>query len=238
VKPIAIFRHSPTEGPGYFATYLDAHRLPWRLVKLDEGATVPADSGDFSGLCFMGGPMSVNDDIAWIPPVLALIREAVAAEVPVIGHCLGGQLMSRALGGTVTRNPVKEIGWGPIKVESNDAAREWLGDTREFLSFHWHGDTFSLPPGAARLGSSAWCANQAFVIGKHLGMQCHVEITPAMIETWCRDWGQEKEGGQAGRVGGPSVQTPEEMQAGMEGKAEALHRVADRLYDRWVAGLA
>jgi len=73
VKPVAIFRHSPTEGPGYFATFLDAHRIPWRLVKVDAGEPVPASPRDFSGLAFMGGPMSVSDDLPWIREVLALI---------------------------------------------------------------------------------------------------------------------------------------------------------------------
>ena len=109
MKPVAIFRHSPTEGPGYFATYLDSRDLPWRLVALDRGEPVPADPQDFSGLVFMGGPMSVNDDLPWIEPVLALIRGATAGGVPVLGHCLGGQLMSKALGGSVGRNRVKEI---------------------------------------------------------------------------------------------------------------------------------
>lgn len=237
MKPVAIFRHSPTEGPGYFATYLDAHGIPWRLIKLDEGEPVPQTMEDFSGLCFMGGPMSVNDDLPWIPPVLELIRRAVREDVPVIGHCLGGQLMSRALGGTVARNPVKEIGWGDIRLEDNEAARTWLGDTRRFLSFHWHGETFTLPPGALRLGGSDHCANQIFVLGRHLGMQCHVEITPELIRSWCRDWGGEREGGEEDRVNGPGVQTPEQMQAGMEDKVRELHLVADRLYRRWAAGL-
>jgi len=232
MKPVAIFRHSPTEGPGHFATYLDGRRIPWTLLKLDEGDAVPATPTAYSGLCFMGGTMSVNDDLPWIPPVLALIRAAVAADVPVIGHCLGGQLMSKALGGTVSRNPVKEVGWGVITPESGQIAREWLGDTVEFLSFHWHGETFTLPQGAVRLAGSNYCTNQAFVLGKHLGMQCHVEITPEMIATWCRDWQKE----QVERAG-PSVQTPEEMQAGMAAKAEALHAVSDRLYDRWIQGL-
>ena len=238
MKPVAIFRHSPTEGPGYFATYLDAHRIPWRLIKLDEGEAVPADTKDYSGLCFMGGPMSVNDDLPWIPPVLELIRAAVKEDVPVIGHCLGGQLMSKALGGKVSSNPVKEIGWGDIRPEDNDAVRAWLGDTGSFRSFHWHGETFTLPPGAVRLGGSDYCANQAFALGKHLGMQCHVEITPEMIKTWCRDWSKEKEGEKDGRVNGPNVQTPEQMQAAVEEKARELHGVADRLYQHWTSGLA
>src|SRR5689334_6085774 len=98
MNPVAIFRHMPTEGAGYFATFLDRHSVPWRLLKIDEGDTVPDSPEEFSGLCFMGGPMSVNDDLPWIPPALALIRAAVARRVPVIGHCLGGQLMAKALG--------------------------------------------------------------------------------------------------------------------------------------------
>jgi GMP synthase-like glutamine amidotransferase len=103
MKPIAIFRHSPGEGPGYFATFLDRHSLPWRLFKVDEGEFPPASPDEFSGLCFMGGPMSVNDELPWIPATLALIRAADAAGIPVIGHCLGGQLMAKAFGGTVGR---------------------------------------------------------------------------------------------------------------------------------------
>ena len=138
MKPIAIFRHSITEGPGYFATALDRYRVPWRLIKTDAGDAVPVDSSDFGGLAFMGGPMSVNDDLPWIAPVLALVRDAVHADVPVIGHCLGGQLMAKALGGVVTRNPVKEIGWGAVDILPVDESRRWLGDATSFESFHWH----------------------------------------------------------------------------------------------------
>ena len=238
MKPVAIFRHARSEGPAYFATWLERAGIPWKLFALDEGRSVPKDARRFSGLCFMGGPMSVNDDLPWIAPVLELIRRAVKADVPVIGHCLGGQLMSKALGGTVSRNPVKEIGWGDVRVEAGDAARAWLGDIASFQSFHWHGETFTIPPGAVPLAGSDYCANQAFVLGRHLGMQCHVEITPEMIGTWCREWAKEKEGEPAARVSGPSVQTPEQMQAFMEEKARQLHAVADRLYDRWTAGFS
>ena len=178
MKPVAIFRHSHTEGPGYFATFLDARRVPWRLVKVDAGEEVPADPREFSGLAFMGGPMSVNDDLAWISRVLGLVNGAVDADIPVLGHCLGGQLIAKALGGRVTRNAVKEIGWGAVTVEDNLPAREWFGATREFSGFHWHGETFTIPPKATKIAASPYCANQAFALGKHLGMQCHVEMTP------------------------------------------------------------
>jgi GMP synthase-like glutamine amidotransferase len=225
-----------TEGPAYFATYLERHGIPYRIIKVDTGEAVPADASAFAGLCFMGGPMSVNDDLPWITAELALIRDAVARDVPVLGHCLGGQLMAKALGAPVTRNPVKEIGWGTVEVLKQPESRLWLGDDlRTFLSFHWHGETFAIPEGATRLLASPWCANQAFALGKHFAMQCHVEMTPEMIRTWCRDWAKEVEA-LAERV--VSVQTPQQMEEGIEEKVRALNAVADRIYERWIEGLA
>ena len=236
MKPVAIFRHLPTEGPGYFATYLERRCIPYSLVRIDAGEPVPADVNGFSGLCFMGGPMSVNDDLPWIAPALALIRDAVAREVPVLGHCLGGQLMARALGAPVTRNPVREIGWGTVDVLDTPESAHWLGnDLRSFLSFHWHGETFAIPEGAVRILSSQWCDNQAFALGRHFGLQCHVEMTAELIHTWCLDWNREVTA-LARRTA--SVQTPEEMESDINDKVRALNAVADRIYDRWVEGLA
>lgn len=230
MNPIAIFRHSPGEGPAYFATFLDAHSLPWRLIRIDQGDEVPADPGAFSGLCFMGGPMSVNDDLPWIPPVLQLIRQAVATDVPVIGHCLGGQLLAKALGGSVGRNPVKELGWGEVTT-TDAAAAEWLGGMDRFEAFHWHGETFTLPAGATRLLQSRWCQNQAFVLGPHLGLQCHVEMTEDLIRLWNTQWAAES------AVPSASVQTPEQMYERMAERIAAMRLAADRLYGRWIAGL-
>ena len=235
MKPVAIFRHAATEGPGYFATYLDDHDVSWRVIRVDEGAAIPGSPLEFSGLAFMGGPMSVNDSLPWIVPELRLIRLAVDAGIPVLGHCLGGQLIARALGGEVTRNPVREIGWGRVDVLPNDTARSWFGaGLRSFDSFHWHGETFSIPPGAEHLLSSPYCGNQAFALGPHFGMQCHVEMTPELIRAWCREWGKEVET-LARRM--PSVQTPVQMTERIEERVAELNAIADRLYDRWMAGL-
>ncbi len=231
MKPIAIFRHSPGEGPGYFATFLDRLSLPWRLFKVDEGDMPPASPEEFSGLCFMGGPMSVNDDLPWIPATLALISAAEGKDIPVIGHCLGGQLMARAFGGTVGRNPVKEVGWGDVSATGAEVAAEWLGNATHFEAFHWHGETFTIPAGATRILGSAHCANQAFVRGPHLAMQCHVEMTPTMIESWCAHWAAECVPASA------SVQTPQQIQEGMDARIAAMRVVADRLYARWCRGL-
>ena len=232
MKPIAILRFARTEGPGYFATSLEGRGLPWRLVMLDQGDVLPA-FGEFSGLAMMGGPMSVNDDLPWIPPVLELVRASVANDVPVIGHCLGGQLLSKALGGRVTRNPVKEIGWSEIEVAATPAAREW-GPAESFLSYHWHGETFSIPPGATHIWRSAHCENQAYVAGHSIGMQCHVEMTEALIEAWCEAGAGEIE---EALPASPAVQTPEEMRVDLARRVDALHRAADTVYDRWIRGL-
>ena len=232
MKPVAIFRHSPIEGPGYFATYLEARSLDWKLVKIEAGEAVPASAGEFSGLAFMGGPVSVNDDLPWIPGVLRLIRAAVDAGVPVLGHCLGAQLMSRALGGAVGPNPSKEIGWGRVDVADSEQARAWFGDTRGFLSFHWHGETYTLPPGAACIASSPHCGNQAFVLERHLGMQCHVEMTPEMVRAWCESGKDE-----LARCACPTVQDAREIQAHLQPRIAVLNAVAARLYDRWIEGL-
>ena len=188
-----------------------------------------------SGLCLMGGPMSVNDDLPWIPPLLALIRQAVAADVPVIGHCLGGQLMSKALGGTVGKNPLKEIGWGDVRMTDADAARPWLGEADQpMLAFHWHGETFSLPAGARRILESAYCANQAYVLNdRHIAMQCHVEMTPELIASWCDHGAAEIAASDS-----PGVQSPEAIQADMSARTNRLHQLADKIYSRWIQGLS
>ena len=110
MQPITIFRFSRTEGPGYFASFLDRRRIPWRIVALDAGEAVPRSLDGMRGIGMMGGPMSVNDDLPWVDALAALLRQAVDGGLPVIGHCLGGQMLAKALGAPVTRSPNVEIG--------------------------------------------------------------------------------------------------------------------------------
>ena len=234
MKPVAIFRASPTEGPGYFATYLERRSIAWQLVALDTGERVPRDARKFAGLVFMGGPMSVNDELPWIGSALELARDAVRKDVPLLGHCLGGQLISKALGGTVGATPVKEIGWGEVRVADNEVAREWLGDAQTFLSFHWHGETFTIPPGATRVMENPHCANQGFALGKHFGMQCHVEMTDELVRSWLATGAEEIAASRAS----PAVQEPDEITRELAARLAALHEVANRIYDRWIEGLS
>ncbi len=131
--------------------------------------------------------MSANDDLPYIHEEMALIREAYAAGIPMLGICLGSQLIAKALGGNVVKNPVKEIGWFPI--EFTAAAGQdplFSGLDQPETVFHWHGETFDLPPDAELLASSASCRHQAFRLRDNIyGLQFHLEVTPAMIADWC-----------------------------------------------------
>jgi len=234
MKSIAIFRHAKSEGPGYLAEFLDQKKIPWELIRIDAGDAVPQHASEYSGLAFMGGPMSANDGLPWIALVLALIRDAYAKDIPLLGHCLGGQLISKALGGVVSRNPVKEIGWGEVRVLDNNIARDWFCGIKNFQAFHWHGETFSMPRGAIHLLSGMYCANQAYAIGKHLALQCHIEMTPEMINTWCEVGVDEVEASRAS----PAVQSVNEIQRRMETDLPQLKSIANHLYGRWVQGLS
>lgn len=246
MKPIAILRHTETVGPGYFATFLENHSIPWQLIAIDQGEPVPADPEAYSGFCLLGGVMSVNDPLPWIDVECALIRAAVEKNIPVIGHCLGGQLMSKALGGTVSRNVVKEIGWSTARIVDGKWGQRWLGnltasshssnfgEDNGFPVFQWHGETFSVPPGAQLLFAGEACANQMFVLGPHLAMQCHLEITEAIIDDWCTRWGNEVSGIAPLP---PSIQTPAQITAATGTQLPLMRKLADQLYSAWIREL-
>ena len=154
-------------------------------------------------------------------------------------RCAGvGSLPGRAVDGQGARrrsepSPIKEIGWGEVNVVESSLGEQWFGPKRQsFTVFHWHGETFSIPLGATRLLSSRWCANQAFSVGKHLGLQCHIEMTADLVRSWCDSGAREIE-----RSAGPAVEQPSAILAAMELNLPALHQVADNVYRQWVKGL-
>lgn len=232
-KTVAIFRFAKTEGPGYLASFLDEQGIAWQLIRVDEGEAIPASVDPFSGVVLMGGPMSVNDNLPWIAPLLQLIQEAVALDVPLLGHCLGGQLISKALGAKVTQNPVKEIGWGEVTVISNETAKHWFGEIESFNGFHWHGETFALPQDAIHLLKSRYCEHQAYAVGKHLAFQCHIEMTEEMVNNWCEIGADEIAGAQSS----PAVQSLEGVQQMLSLHCFFLNKVAKQVYAQWIKGL-
>jgi GMP synthase-like glutamine amidotransferase len=232
MKPVLAFRHIACEGPGYLSDYLAGRGVAVRLVCIDQGDPIPESPEGAAGLAFMGGPMSVNDPLGWIQQELALIRRAAEAGIPLLGHCLGAQLIARALGATVGPNPVREIGWWPVDTVPGPGAQTWLaGLPGRFEVFHWHGETFSLPPGAVQLARNGHCEQQAFAIGNALGLQFHVEVTAPMVEEWVGLYAADLDSSS------PAVQAPATIRERLEERALAMRAVADHLYGQWTARL-
>jgi GMP synthase-like glutamine amidotransferase len=233
MRNVAILRFSPTEGPAHFADWLARHGIGSQLVALDAGGAVPADPHTFAGVAMMGGPMSVNDDLPWVEPVLSLVRAAVADRLPVIGHCLGGQLLAKALGAQVERARVPEIGWIDVDATSAEAAAEWFGGRARFTTFQWHYEAFALPAGATRVLTNIHNENQAYVVDdRHLGFQCHVEMTRDLVETWLTTGADElPEASSAAR------QSAADIRRDLDAQIASLNAVADDAYARWARAL-
>jgi GMP synthase-like glutamine amidotransferase len=221
---MAVLQHVPFEGPAAIAEWAAGRAIATNTVHLFRGDTLPA-LGDFDMLTVMGGPMSANDEVVldWLAPEIALVRDAIAADKIVLGVCLGAQIMAKALGGRVYKGREKEIGWFPV--EQTEAAHPLFeGLPREFMAFHWHGETFSLPEGAVRLASTPSTDNQAFAVGKRaLGLQFHMEATKESVKALIENAAADIEGG-------PYQQQSEVIRAGI-GLCVELRLHLSRLLD-------
>ena len=223
---VLAFRHVPFEDVGLIAPALAARGI--ELVYADAfGQTEQQpDWRSAAGLLFMGGPMSANEDLPFIQQEIRIIEAALAAGRPVLGVCLGAQLLARALGAPVYRNPVKEIGWAPVYwTEAAIEDRLFGGLPSPQTVLHWHGETFDLPAGAEWLAWSDACRNQAFRAGSNAyGLQFHLEVTPEMISAWCRE---DANSGDLRELAAP-------IDPGAH--AAGVARLAAIVFDRW-AGL-
>ena len=242
MKPIVIVQHEADTGPGHFETHLLQRDLPYDTVRVYAGDLMPESAERYSGICSLGGSMSANDALPWIDEELALLRDADQRGVPIIGHCLGGQLLAKAFGAPVTRSAMKEIGWSDVEVDDVQLAREWIGSELVFNLFQWHGDSFALPVGARRFLTSSLCTNQAFVIDRghhaHLGMQFHVEMTPSLVNGWVGTSDGKREIDAAfERQAGVGVQRADEIVLDLDQRTQKMNRLAERIYDRWLRGI-
>lgn len=232
MQKVLIFLHMHEEHPGHIQDFLTANGVASELVQIELEHPVPTDiADDVAGLVFMGGTMSVNDEaiLPWVKQEINLIEKAFAVDVPVLGHCLGGQLMSKALGAQVTKNPIEEIGWHNVRKESNEKANEWLaGLPEEFIMFHWHNECFNLPANTTRILTNHHCDNQGYVFGKHLALQCHPEMTVPLTKNWVQWWEIDPT---------PSKQNAEQIVHDLDNKVEQMNRVADAMYSQWIKGL-
>jgi GMP synthase (glutamine-hydrolysing) len=186
VPSTIALRHVPFETLGLLAPLLAQRRHAVSYVDVPVDGLEHVDSRAPDLLVVLGGPIGVyeNEDYPFIDAEVALIEKRLATGKPVLGICLGSQLMAKALGSRVYPSGIKEIGWAPVDltVEGRASCLSRLADT---AVLHWHGDTFDLPAGATRLASTRLCANQAFVYGASaLALQFHAETAGAAVEGW------------------------------------------------------
>lgn len=221
-----ILQHHPSEGPGSLSPWLATHATSSQLVRLYAGESCPPPD-DVDLLLILGGPMSVNDEgeFPWLIAEKVFIRQVIDRQRPVLGICLGSQLIASVLGAAVRPNRDKEIGWLPIEgIKSNPAATISLPN---ITVFHWHGETFDLPADAILLARSAACAHQAFLYKeKVLALQFHLEVTPELVQLFIKTNQEEL-------VAAPYIQTP---QAILGAPAE-LYRAGNELLEDLLNGL-
>lgn len=232
MQPILIFEHIKSSGPGLFEEFLRTRSVKYEIIHPNEGEEVPApgDIGYTSGLCFCGGMESVANPTSWMEDEINLIRAAGASGKPVIGHCLGGQLISKALGGDVTARHQQEFGWSRLHVDRNPASAEWLNNLPgPLFAMQWHNDTFTVPEGAIRILTGENCENQAFVHGDMLAMQFHVEATRETIRSWATELVEHHP------PASESVQTGREIMECLEKNYAISKQLADQLYPRWLS---
>ena len=225
---ILIFKHVPFEGPGTLIEPLKALGIKYREVNLYEGGA-PKNLEGCGGLIIMGGPMNVydEDEFPFLKDEDRLIKEALTKRLPMIGVCLGAQLMAKAAGAMVTKGKKKEIGWYPLhltEAAKTDPAFNALPNEVEV--FQWHGDTFDIPKGAVRLASSELFPNQAFRIGDNAyAFQFHIEVTSDIIKYWI-DINEEELAGVKDYIDSKKI-LPETKE-----KINNLGRLAKNVYDQ------
>lgn len=224
---IWVMQHHPVENLGSIADALEGAALAWQYVRTFEGQPVPKDMKGAGGLILMGGPQGVYEaeEHPYLKEEMRLIESALKDDRPILGVCLGSQLLAAALGAKVYKGTRREIGWYPVKL-STDAKDDRLlkGVPEQFTAFHWHGDIFDLPKDSVTLAASEISPIQAFRHrDKAYGFLCHLEVTEASIRAMVREFTDE--------VKHASLRSA--IVSGIDDNAEPLAGIAETVFGRW-----
>jgi GMP synthase (glutamine-hydrolysing) len=233
MKPIIALRHVPHEGLGLLETVLREQGLVYRVLDLPQDAPRSFNPDQLAGLVVLGGPMNVEqtDRYPYLADEVRWIRQAVEADLPALGICLGSQLLAKALGSRVYANPVKEIGWYPVELTPEAANDALFHDAAPVETvFQWHGDTFDLPDGATLLATAPACRHQAFRQGRSAyGLQFHIEVTADIIADWLH------EPGNCGELAGLDYIDPEQIRRESPKNLPAMEALGRRVLGRWAS---
>jgi GMP synthase-like glutamine amidotransferase len=222
---VLVFQHDPYDGPGYLGEALTRRGADLTIVRLYEGEVIPDTSG-YDMLLVMGGAMNVyqEDKYPWLAEETHAIHHAVDSDKAVLGVCLGGQLLAKALDAHVHLGAATEIGLTPIKLTEHGKSDPLFEGLPQVEAVEWHDDTFDIPAGAVALACSEGCANQAFRFGERAyGLQFHPEVSPIMLAQWIKS-------------SDPPPIEPSAFQRSIESQAAALQTQADRLVDNFIRG--
>ena len=234
---VIVLQHHDADPPAAIATALVAHGFRVDLVRAHDGQPIPATPGDGSlrarAVVSMGGPMSAEDTTAH-PFLMAerrLLEAALRAGVPVLGVCLGGQVLASVLGAKLRKSERKEIGWHPTSLTPGAADDPlFAGEAPTFVPFHWHGDLFEVPPGAVPLARSAITPVQAFRHGDHAhGLQFHLETNDALVRAMLASFPEE--------LAAEGIDPAAIVEQG-ETFFPPMQALAARVFGRWVASIA
>ncbi|MFQ5682221.1 MAG: type 1 glutamine amidotransferase [Candidatus Binatia bacterium] len=228
MSKVWVLQHTPCETLGTIADVLETTGISSQTVRVFEGAPVPKSIGDANGLIVMGGPMGVHDQshCPFLTEEMRLIGQALQEERPVMGICLGSQLLAATLGAPVIKGERKEIGWYSVTLgESAKSDVLWADVEASFMAYHWHGDVFELPRNAVPLASSSLTRTQAFRYGHHTyGFLFHMEVTKKIIQGMVATFTDEL---QEAKVDG------DEILHQAEDYLPRLQRIGSLVFKRW-----